>query len=181
MAPPWPQFSPAAWPLNFFQLYKKTKMLLDKTEWNSAKVMVNNLATWGQCKQTVLKNWTVGKFIHQTWSLLSDPVLFFKNTFLSLSIDPCRMHKRRQKVKKLNPKTYIHVYGTDRSHRYFLWFFHLSFNRTFCLVFIFFPFSSKHKPLTLQQKSQLCILFPPCFGCHYFQIFYLISLFKNHA
>lgn len=118
MAPPWPQFSPAAWPLNFFQLYQKTKMLLDKTEWNSAKVMVNNSATWGQCKQTILKNWTVGKFIHQTWSLLSDPVLFFKNTFLSLSIDPCKMHKRRQKVKKLNTKTYIYVYGTGRIHKF---------------------------------------------------------------
>lgn len=77
MAPPWPQLSPAAWPLNFPQPNKKTKILSDKTEWNSAKVMVKNLAMWGQYKQALLKNWTVGKFIHQSWSLLSDPVCYF--------------------------------------------------------------------------------------------------------
>ena len=180
MAPPWPQFSPAAWPLNFFQLYKKTKMLLDKREWNSAKVMVNNLATWGQCKQTILKNWTVGKFIHQTWSLLSDPVLFFKNTFLLLSIDTCKMHKRRQKVRKLNTETYMYVYGTGRSHKYFLWFFHLSFNRTFSLVFYFFSIFFRTQASDFVTKS-VYIIFPPCFGYHYFQIFYLINLFKNHS
>lgn len=158
MAPPWPQFSPAAWPLNFFQLYKKTKMLLDKTEWNSAKVMVNNLATWGQCKQTVLKNWTVGKFIHQTWSLLSDPVLFFKNTFLSLSIDPCKMHKRRQKVKKLNTKIYIHVYGTGISHKYFLWFFHLSFNGTFLLYLFFLHFLQNTSFWLCNKSHSICYL-----------------------
>lgn len=64
------------------------------------------------------------------------------------------------------------------SQKYSPWFFHSSFNRIFSCIIIslFFSFSSKHKPPSNKKSQYISLLH--VLWCHYFQIFYLISVLK---